>query len=378
MGQTRCRECPSSATALIDSAGDSLIVRCPIDVAASFLLACGVVLWAVPATAQDRVLIQQPGGSRFPMSGYVEDYTGREISLRLKSSEPVRRYPRADVIEVTTEYTPHHDRGRKLFASGKIADARDELTSALNDEDRPWVRREILAGQVKCALWNGDYLGAVTRFIPIVQSDPETFHYGLAPLNWTDDQPAANLRIDARDWIRPNAAPLSRLIGASWLLSVPDGAVEAETTLKKLAREPDVRVQRLAQMQLWRIKLKGSPSLDPDEISGWEKFVEGLPVELRGGSYFVIGQAWKNRQEHEKGARAFLWLPLVYDADRWLSSRACFEAAESLSTVGDRTEAIKLYSEVVFRYGDTPWGPKAETAWNLLRQPISAEVKRLE
>ena len=354
------------------------MVRCSIPVAVLYLFAYATTVWTAPATAQDRVLIQQPGGSRFPMSGYIEDYTGREIALRIKPNEPVRRYPRADIIEVTTEYTPHHDRGRKLFASGKIAEARDEFTAALNDEDRPWVRREILASQVRCALWNGDYYTAVSRFVPIVQSDAETFHYGLAPLNWTDDQPAANLRLDARNWIGPKAAPLSQLIGASWLLSVADGTVEAQATLKKLAREPDIRIQRLAQMQLWRIKLKGSSQLDPDEITGWEKFIEDLSVELRGGSYFVIGQAWKQRKEHENGARAFLWLPLIYDADRWLSSRACFEAAQSLSNAGDRTQAVKLYSEVVFRYGDSPWGPKAEAAWNLLRQPDSVETKARE
>ena len=352
------------------------MVRCPIETTVLYAFSLTIVQFAMPATAQDRVLIQQPGGSRFPMSGYVEDYTGREISLRLKPNEAVRRYPRADIIEVTTEYTPHHDRGRKLFATGKITEARAEFASALNNEDRPWVRREILASQVKCALWNGDYYNAVSSFIPIVQSDTETFHYGLVPLNWTDDQPSPNLRLDAREWIGPKATPLSRLIGASWLLSVGDASVEAEKTLKMLAREPDVRIQRLAQMQLWRTKLKGSSQLDPDQITGWEKFVESLSVELRGGSYFVIGQAWKLRKEHEKGARAFLWLPLVYDADRRLSSRACYEAAESMSIAGDQTGATKLYSEVVFRYGDTPWGAKAEAAWNALRQPNPTESKR--
>jgi tetratricopeptide (TPR) repeat protein len=348
---------------------------CSIQLAARYLFTYASMVWSV--AAQDRVLLQQPGGSRFPMSGYIEDYTGREISLRLKPSEPVRRYARADIVEVKTEYTSHHERGRKLFASGNIAEAGDEFIAALNDEDRPWVRREILASQVKCALWKGDYYGAVSRFVPIVQSDSETFHYGLAPLNWTDDQPAENLRIEVREWIGPKATSLSRLIGASWLLSVADANMEAQTALKKLARDPDVRIQRLAQMQLWRMKLKVSSQLDPDEITGWEKFVEDLPVELRGGAYFVIGKAWKQRKEHEKGARAFLWLPLVYDADRWLSSRACFEAAESLDIAGDRAEATKLYSEVVFRYGETPWGPKAEAAWNLLLRP-NIETKHHE
>ena len=334
--------------------------------------------WGEMAHAQDRILIQQPGGSRFPMSGYVEDYTGREVSFKTKPNETVRRYPRADVIEVITEYTPHHERGRVLFAAGKIAEAKGELVSALNEEDRPWVRREILATQVKCFVWSGDYYGAVSRFLPIVRSDPETFHYGLVPLNWTEDQPAGNLRFDAREWIGSNELPLSRLIGASWLLTVPDGAIEAEQALKRLAREPDVRIQRLAQMQLWRWKLKREDRVDPGEITRWEQFVEGLPTELRGGSYFVIGQAWKRRQEHERAARAFLWLPLVFDADRWLSSRACFEAAESLCEAGDRSQAIQLYSEVVFRYGDTPWGKKAETAWKELRAATSTDQTKSE
>lgn len=329
-----------------------------------FCLSPGVSL-----TGQDRILLQQPGGSRFPMSGYIEDYNGLELSFKTKPSEPVRKYPRSDIIEVTTEYTPHHERGRVLFASGKIAEAKTELLAALDDEDRPWVRREILATQVKCLLWSGDYYSAVPRFLAIARSDPETFHYGLVPLNWTDSLPAANLRLDARGWIGSKEPPLSRLIAASWLLTVPDAAAEAEQTLKKLARESDVRIQRLAQMQLWRVKLKREERVDPDEISRWEQFIEGLSVELRGGAYFVIGQAWKQRQEYERAARMFLWLPLVFDSDRWLSGQACFEAAESLTEAGDRTQAAPLYSEVVFRYGDTEWGKKGEAAWKALREP---------
>ena len=330
----------------------------------------GAILFLFGATrllAEDRILIQQSGGSRFPMSGYVEDYNGREIVFQLKANEPVRRYPRSDAIEVTTVFTPHHERGRKLFNSGKIADARQEFIAALDDEDRPWVRREILASLVKCALWVGDTLEAISRFQPIVQSDAETFHYGLIPLNWTDDMPPANLRFDAREWVDPGATPLLKLIGASWLLSVADGTGDATQTLRRLARDPDVRIQRLAQMQLWRLKLNGLERVAPLEIARWEQFAEEIPVELRGGCHFIIGQAWKQRQEHERAARSFLWLPLVFDADRYLCGRACFEAAESLRESGDVTQANNLYSEVVFRYGDTPWGAKAEAEWKALR-----------
>ena len=290
--------------------------------------------------------------------------------MRIKPSDPVRRYARSEIVEVTTEYTPRHEKGRRLISAGKIAEAKVELAAAMNEEDRPWVRREILATQVKCALWNGDYLGAVSRFLPIVESDRETFHFSLVPLCWTSDEPPANIRFDAREWIGPpRNHRYQRLIGASWLLLVADGsAMEAEQMLKRLAK-PDVRIQRLAQMQLWRLKLKKSrDDRSRTRSSHWDRFVEDLSQELRGGSYFVIGEAWKNRKENERAARAYLWLPLVFDTDRWLSSRACYEAADSLNSLGDPSQAANLYSEVIFRYGDTPWGAKAEVAWKAIKE----------
>lgn len=331
------------------------------------------ILASTSLIAQDRALIQQAKGSRIPVSGIVQDYTGRELVLRVKSNEPPRRYPRAEVIEVTTDYTSHHNRAQKLFAAGQIADANQEFATALDEEDRLWVRREILAGQVRCALWRGDYPTAVTRFMLIVESDPETFHYSLAPLNWTNDLPPENVKYEARNWTDPKASLASKLIGASWLVTVDENANEAEQILKRLARESDQRIQRLAQMQMWRVKLRQSKQIDPHEITRWQQFAERLPVELRGGSYFVIGQAAKRGQDFERAARAFLWLPLVYDSDRWLAAHACFEAADALGALGDQDQARSLYSEVVFRFGDTPWGRPAETAWKALR-PTAQET----
>ena len=321
--------------------------------------------------AQDRILIQQPGGSRIPITGIVSDYTGREVKFRLRAGEAIRRYPRSEVFEVTTQYTAHHDRGRVLLSNGKIAEAQREFAAALDDEDRAWVRREILASQVRCALWTGDYLGAINRFLPIVESDPETFHYHLIPIAWSDDPPPPNIRFEARTWTAPSASPLSKLIGASWLLSLPDDRAECEQILKRLSRESDVRIQRLAQMQLWRVKRTSDKTLYVDDVQRNQKFLEELPLELRGGAYFVIGQMWKDLHEADRAARAFLWLPFVYDSDRWLSSHACYEAAESLRVIGDLNQALNLYGEVVFRYGDTPWGKPAESVWKSLGQPLA-------
>ena len=120
--------------------------------------------------------------SRLPLNGLVEDYTGRELTIHVRTGNSLRRYARSEVVEVQTSYTVHHEKGRELFTSGHADEAAVELSAALKDEDRAWVRREILALLVKCALWTGDYRTAVSRFLPIADSDPETFHFSVAPL----------------------------------------------------------------------------------------------------------------------------------------------------------------------------------------------------
>ena len=320
-------------------------------------------------SAEDRVVIQQPGGSRLPVTGLVEDYTGRNLTIRLRVGDKLRSYPRSEVVEVQTAYTAHHDKGRQLLANGRAVEAAVELNAAVKEEDRTWVRREILALLVKCALWDGDYRAAASRFLLITESDAETFHFDVAPLAWTDDVPSGDVRLEAKSWLAARS-PISRLFGASHLLTDPASTNEAETVLRFLSRESDVRVQRLAQMQLWRQRMK-SGAATPAELSRWEGAVEELPQELRAGGYFVLGQAYRRQQEPERAATALLWLPLVYDADRQLAARACFHAAEQIESLGDRPQATNLFSEVVFRFGDTPWGPQAEAKWTALRQPVS-------
>ena len=315
--------------------------------------------------SQDYVVIQQPGGSRVKYPGIIDDYTGREVSLQIRLGEKLRRFARQDVVEVQTAYTAHHEKGRTLLAKGKAVEAKAELTLALKEEDRTWVRREILAQLVRCALWDGNYRTATPLFLSIIESDPETLHYGLAPLAWTDEPADANVKLDARAWLADRSLE-SQLIGASFLLFDRELNEQAEATLRRLARESNIKLQRLAQMQLWRVRLLGGTAT-PNELLRWEMSVEELPEELRSGGYFVLGQTFKRMQQPERAAAALLWLPLVYDGDRYLAARACFEAAEQVESFGDLAQATNLYSEVVFRFGDTPLGKRAEVKWKKLR-----------
>lgn len=313
-------------------------------------------------------MIQQPGGSRFPISGIIDDYTGRELTLLVRSGEAPRRYPRHDVVEVQTAYTARHERGRQLLLEGKPVEAKVELNQAMKDEDRTWVRREILALLVRCALWDGNYRAATPAFLSIVESDPETMHYGLAPLAWTNTTSANDVRLEARGWLA-DRSPVSQLIGASHLLFDAEMNDQAETTLRRLSRESNIKLQRLAQMQLWRVRsLLGNST--PNELLRWETAIEELPDELRMGGYFVLGQTLARQQEPERAAAALLWLPLVYDADRYLAARACLESAELVESFGDKAHAVTLLTEVVFRFSDTPSGKAAEARWKQLREEI--------
>lgn len=323
-----------------------------------------------PASAQDRVVVKQPGTGHFPLTGLVEDYTGKELIIRTKIGDRRRSFPKSEVIEVQTPYNAHHEKGRQLLANGQASEAAVELNQAIKEEDRIWVRREILALLVKCALWNGDYRPAVSRFLLITESDPETFHFNVAPLAWTDDVPATDLRLEAKTWMA-SRSPMSKLFGASHLLSEPASSADAEAALRFLSRESNLRVQRLAQMQLWRQRVR-TGAASPAEMARWETAVEELPEEIRAGGYFVLGQAYRKQREPERAAAALLWLPLVYDADRHLAARACYLAGEQIESLGDRHQATNLFSEVVYRFGDTPWGPQAEAKWMALKTKASS------
>ncbi|MBM4074766.1 MAG: hypothetical protein FJ267_03895 [Planctomycetes bacterium] len=310
---------------------------------------------------EDRVTIQSENGGRIHVSGVIEDLNGRELVIRTRVGDRIRRYHRNEIAEYSTTYLSSQSDGQRLLREGKPDEASSRLNAALDAEDRKWVRREILALLVRCALWKGDTVSAGSRFLSITESDDETIHFNIAPLAWTDDAPQSEVVQAAQNWME-SMEPIPRLLGASHCLFDSSTSVQAESMLRILARNPNALIQRLAQMQLWRMRVR-SKQTTINDLSRWESAVEDLPKELRGGGYYVLGQASEQLQEPERAARAFLWIPLVYDADHVLAARACYRAAQLVETIGQTEQAITLYRDVVFRYGDTEWGPLAESKW---------------
>lgn len=298
--------------------------------------------------AQDRVLVQPSGqSSRITVVGRIQDFTGRELVLQTGVGSGLQRFAAADVIEVQTAYQPLHEQGRRQLRAGQADAAWTALDRVLELEDRKWVRREILALQVECALQLRRFSDAATRFLMIAESDPTTAHYRLIPLVWTEMAEPEMSTADARVWLNSDVAR-AKLIGASWLLQGADRD-NARLTLQLLATDSDPLVQRLAQAQLWRLRLD-EPNLSAEELRRWEILAEDWPTSLRAGPLFLIGRGYALRQEWLSASAAWLWLPLEWQARGDLAAEALWRAARALERVGDQPGAERLARDYLRRY----------------------------
>ncbi len=314
---------------------------------------------AAPAVGQDKVVLQRPNlASRLTISGLVVDYTGAEISIRTDANEPARTYPAAEVVEIQTNQVAAHTQGLKLLAEGKVDEAIREFDTAIQKETRTWVRREILANIVRCALRRGDYVLAGSRFLALIKSDPTTRDFRLIPLVWAPETIPGDARAEARVWMG-GQVEAARLIGASLLYEDAELGQEARAVMKKLASSTDGRLRPLAQMQAWRADVTGG---NPGRLqtAQWQRRIDELPEDLRAGPMYLLGRAYALRHDYELAAAALLWLPLIDDHDFRLAARACLEAGVALEKIGQQAEARTLFEEVTERFAETSFSDEAK------------------
>lgn len=323
------------------------------------LLVLWLMVFAANLAAEDRIVMRTASGSRIGMPCVILDYTGREATYQSKPGGPTKRLPRGEIVEVSTHYTPKHLEAKQLLADGAAKDAFSKLDEALDQENRVWVRRQILALQVQCALWNGDRATAGERFLAIVDSDPVTLYFSLMPLSWSEDPPAEDLARIAKRWLSQTTDSTARLLAASHLLTEPDQAAAALTALKVLARDENAEVQRLAQIQLWRARVL-TEDVSRDDLLRWEQTFDEAGEELGGGPRYLLGLGWFHRKDDTSAAAAWLWLPYVSGEDRWLAAQAAWQAGQALERAGQPAEGKAVFEELDQRYADTPSGKLAK------------------
>lgn len=308
------------------------------------------------AAAQDRIVLKR-GDGRLTVSGVIEDYTGKQITVRSPQGNAVNNYDAADILEIETPQTERHTRGLKLLAEQQFEPALRELEVALKDEKRLWVRREILALLIKGALRLGNYASAGMRFVTLYDSDPATRHFPLIPLIWGPHPINEPLRTEAQGWL-VRESDLARLMGASVLLFDARYGEPSRAAIKELSSSPDTRVRMLAQAQGWRLEVTADA---PGELQlkRWQSRLDEMPAELRSGPCYLLGHAQFSRRDYELAAATLLWLPTADDHDHHLAARACLEAGMALAAIGQTNEAATLFREVTVRFADTPFAKEA-------------------
>jgi tetratricopeptide (TPR) repeat protein len=269
-------------------------------------------------------------------------------------------------LRVETPQSEPHRQGLQLLAAGQIEDADHLLREALNRETREWVRREILADLVRASLWKGDYAGASVRFGLLYSSDPLTRHFGLIPAAWSEKTVDDGQRRAASSLV-VESSPVSQLVGASILLVGSDHEELAKDTLKALAGGNDRNIRQLAEAQLWRLNVRDQ-NVAAYELERWQRHVESLSENMRGGPYYVLGRGYRSKLLRDQAALAMLRLPILYPHDRPLAARASIEAGEILQSQGRTSEAISALREAVVRFPETI---AAQEARSILEQRTS-------
>ena len=314
----------------------------------------------------DRVVLQgTTASSRVTMQCEILDYNGERIVFRTATTKTEQRFPASQVVTVKTRRMPPHNRGLDHLKAGKFPQAEAELSQALNEEPRRWVRREIRADLIRCCLQQCEYGKAGNHFRRLYDEDPETRHVRLIPLVWDNVAVNEESIVIAAAWLQDKKSVM-RLIGASLLLDDRNYGEAAKDTLRALAKEPGKRVRLLAGWQERRLKLRNGEVTDL-EMARLETLVEELETDLRPGPWYLVGRAHVIRQEFDLASAAFLRLPISHNTDHPMTPRAMFNAARALEQIGFRNQSRRLDQEVIDRYA---WSPAARLSRQAIQQPV--------
>jgi len=288
------------------------------------------------------------------VTGTVVDFTGEHLVLRTASGRD-QTIPTARVVDIKTTRTPDQVAGDGFARAGQHEEAVNRYLTALRDERRVWLRRQIMAQCVRCFFQLGQFDRAAEGFLPLVRSDPQTQYFDVIPLSWSPYQPSLTFRRKAKAWLEDKQNSVAKLLGASWLLST-DSREAAIAALRGLTSDADARVAMLAETQLWRTRVV---TAKPQDIDRWRSLIARMPEKLRAGPYFTLGRALAAQGQSEQASLAFLRVPILYPVHGHLAAAALLSAGRELERIGQTKQAVTLYQEVVRDHSDAPAAAEA-------------------
>jgi tetratricopeptide (TPR) repeat protein len=308
-------------------------------------LAATILLWLLAAAvAEDTVTIAGSSGGRSKLTGRVLDYTGRELKFEHPDGRQ-QSFPAEKVLAIDTQYGQYQTEADARFAAARYDQALELYRRAIDDEERRWVRRQIIAQVVRCysALDQPDRAGEA--FLLLIRDDPDTPYFDCIPLAWLPREPSLATEQAAQLWLR-REEPAAVLLGASHLLT-GSARPAALAELRRLTTAADRRIAQLALAQTWRAALA---TVDDEQVQAWSRTVEKMPERLAAGPYLLLGSAYYQRQQWPKAALALLRVAILYPEQRPLAAQALLDAGRSLEKLDRPKEALGLYRELIQTY----------------------------
>jgi tetratricopeptide (TPR) repeat protein len=319
-----------------------------------------LVLGLIPpsADAQDAVITSSATdpAARVKKQGEIVDYTGEELTLKTTFGT-TERIPAARVVEIKSSWTPAHDTALTARSEGRLDEAIEAFREARREEQRRWAQRLIMAELAGTYLEAGQIDAAGNQFLEIILSDPATIHFDVIPIAWRAAPPDVVLEARAGQWLASKKLPTARLLGASWLLSSGQRAA-ATAALDELAGSSDPRIAGMAQAQLWRTKLV---TAKPDEISRWHAQLKKMPREVQAAGWFILGDLYARQNKPEQAAIAYLKTPLLFREQRAMAADALLAAGKQLEKMGQASQAVGLYRELVRDFAHLPVAAEAQS-----------------
>jgi len=299
--------------------------------------------------AQDTVTVKDPRTGKFSQfEAQVLEWDAERLLYMGNGKE--RSMPSTRVVDVSYPRTESQLEADRLFGEGKLLQAMQTYQNAIVDEPRPWVKNELQARQLQCALALNQQREAISLFLAIQQANPNTRFFHLIPISWDQTRLDGTLAANLTQWLS-GSNEVRKLIAASWLQRQDE--FNANAALKSLAQSGDSRIAHLATAQLWRSEIIAP---NPAAIPRWEAALNRMPENFQAGPRFLIAAA-KRRVNQGSDRNAFnevlvgmLQVPILFPTDYQVAAAALLEAHKMLITQDRPDEAALVLAELTRNY----------------------------
>ncbi len=326
------------------------IARNSANIASLFILTVlSTIMFPVAETLADTVLYRAgKRGGQVAITGKILDYNSQKMTFRINTPDSIKELEQKQIIAFDALFLKSHQQAIQQVEKKKYAEAASSIKQALISESRPWVRRELMALAVESAINTEQWSTAALQYIAMKQSDPLSRNLDIIPLQWRKHSLTDEDRLFAVRELG-SVDETTRLIAASWLLSLPDWKTKAEKTLKELLYSPERNLRNLARCQLWRVHLAAG-NLNDGDLIRWEKQLHQLPDNYWTGPMFLLAQGYEKQVQFDLAAARFLWLTIIDSRNISLANEATKRAARNLKSLGQLDPASRLQKEAATRF----------------------------